>query len=172
MRRFLCRSVVLGCWAACTLVAPGVAAQQAPGEARQAAHDEVRYAELVEEMRRVADELARTDAVQRAHAALLVETGLNAQQVPLLSFSRVRLAFEATRDGGLWGIRWAITDQMPWSDRIWAQWSKLDLATVADDGVTAVAECDELSALFAMLARDLGVEGFVGLHWPYWNHTV
>jgi hypothetical protein len=23
-----------------------------------------------------------------------------------------------------------------------------------------------------MLARDLGVEGFVGLHWPYWNHTV
>jgi hypothetical protein len=133
---------------------------------------EVRYAELVEEMRRVADELAQTDGVRRAHAALLAESGLSAQQVPLLSFSRVRLAFEATRDGGLWGIRWAITDQMPWSDRIWAQWSKLDLSTVTDDGVTAVAECDELSALFALLARDLGVEGFVGLHWPYWNHTV
>jgi hypothetical protein len=134
--------------------------------------NEVRYSEFIAQMRQVADELAELKVVQQEHAALLAEHGLTADQMPLLSFSRVRLAFEATRDGGLWGIRWAITDQMPWSDRIWAQWSKLDLATMTEDGVTAVAECDELSALFAMLARDMGVEGFVGLHWPYWNHTV
>lgn len=128
--------------------------------------------ELVDAMRLVADELAQSEQVRREHAALLAEQGFTQEQLPLLSFSRVRLAFEATRDGGLWGIRWAITDQMPWSDRIWEQWRKLDLQALPDDGVTATAECDELSALFAVIARDLGVQGFVGLHWPYWNHTV
>ena len=37
---------------------------------------------------------------------------------------------------------------------------------------TATAECDELSAMFAFLARDLGVVGIVALFWPAWNHTV
>ncbi|HET9766011.1 MAG TPA: hypothetical protein VFS60_04135, partial [Thermoanaerobaculia bacterium] len=35
----------------------------------------------------------------------------------------------------------------------------------------AIAECDELSALFAFLTHSLGVRG-VGLFWPTYNHTV
>jgi hypothetical protein len=68
-------------------------------------------------------------------------------------------------------VKWAITDRMPRSDAIWEQWRAAPLDEVEPD-VTAVAECDELSALFALLARDVGVRGFVGLHWPAWNHTV
>ena len=34
-----------------------------------------------------------------------------------------------------------------------------------------MAECDELSALFAFLVRRLGVKQ-VGLFWPVWNHVV
>lgn len=153
--------------------APGDTAVEFP------AREQVSYREFIDRMRAIADELARTPAVRQAHAALLAEHNLSAEQLPVQSFSRVRLVFEATRDGGLWGIRWTITDQMPWSDRIWKQWRALDFgvnpersASLPDDAVTAYAECDELSALFAMLARDLGVAGFVGLHWPTWNHTV
>jgi hypothetical protein len=68
---------------------------------------------------------------------------------------------------------------MPWSDRIWAQWKSrafLPESPVAEGAApafpSAVGECDELGALFSILARDLGVVGFVGLHWPYWNHVV
>lgn len=179
MRHFSCWVVAVGCCVASSLSSlPAGAADEAlapPFVGR----DEVRYSEFIAQMRQVADELAELTVTQQEHAALLAAHGLTADQMPLLSFSRVRLAFEATRDGGLWGIHWAITDQMPWSDRIWTQWRKLELqrdATghelLAADAITAVAECDELSALFALLARDLGVEGFVGLHWPYWNHTV
>jgi hypothetical protein len=88
-------------------------------------------------------------------------------------FVRVRLAFEATRAGGLWGLAWRITDQEPRSDRIWAQWR--DAApTAALPTSTAIAECDELSALFAVVAHGLGLSSRsrVGLFWPTSNHTV
>jgi hypothetical protein len=179
MRRFSWWAVALGCSVIGVLSAPPVRAAEGVPTAPFVGLREVRYQEFVAQMRQVADELANREVVQQEHAKLLAEYGLSAEQMPLLSFSRVRLAFEATRDGGLWGIRWAITDQMPWSDRIWKQWSTLALGLDAAghealpaDAITAVAECDELSALFALLARDMGVEGFVGLHWPYWNHTV
>lgn len=140
---------------------------------------EVTYGEFIGEMRAVADRLAAHAAVQDAHQQLLHRTGLTPDELTLASFSRVRLAFEATRDGGLWGLRWAITDKMPWSDEIWRQWrsapsleNDADAVLFGTEAPTATAECDELSALFALIARDLGVDGFVGLHWPYWNHTV
>jgi hypothetical protein len=82
-------------------------------------------------------------------------------------YVRVKIAFEATRAGGLWGTRWQVTDQEPQSDRIWAAWATLEDVAKA----SAVAECDELSALFAFVARGLGVRD-VGLFWPTWNHTV
>jgi hypothetical protein len=126
---------------------------------------------FVGEVRRVADELAGAPEVEKSYRALLDEYDLTPGDVSAQSFSRVRLVFEATRDGGLWGIKWKITDRMPWSDAIWEQWRNLDLA-LPEPEVTAFAECDELSALFSSLARDVGVEGFVGLHWPTWNHTV
>jgi len=68
-----------------------------------------------------------------------------------------------------------VTDQLPQSDRIWAQWKALGSAS---DGTwppaTAIAECDELSALFAVVARGMGlsIRSRVGLFWPTSNHTV
>ena len=38
-------------------------------------------------------------------------------------YVKVRLAFELTRDGGLWGLRWDITNRAPDSKAIWAQWA-------------------------------------------------
>jgi hypothetical protein len=80
-----------------------------------------------------------------------------------------RLVFEATRDAGYWNLHWKITDQPPNSDRIWAQWK--NVRSVSMLAPTAIAECDELSALFAFLAGRAGVRG-IGLFYPYWNHTV
>jgi hypothetical protein len=131
----------------------------------------VSYAELIAEIRAVADELASAPEVERAYRKLLAEFSLTESELGLRSFSRVRLVFEATRDGGLWGVKWAITDRLPRSDAIWAQLRALDLSA-REPEVAAIAECDELSAWFSALARDVGVEGFVGLHWPTWNHTV
>lgn len=131
----------------------------------------VTYAELLDELRRVADELTEAPEVQRSYHALLADYALTPDDVSLQSYSRVRLVFEATRDGGFWGVRWDITDRMPWSDAVWQQWRERDW-TGEPPEITAVAECDELSALFAFLTRDLGVQGFVGLFWPTWNHTV
>ena len=80
-----------------------------------------------------------------------------------------RLLYEATRDAGLWNLHWTITDRPPNSDNIWRQWHAMGQPSALSP--TASAECDELSALFAFLARRSGVKG-VGLFWPYPNHTV
>ena len=133
--------------------------------------ESVPYPAFVAEMRRVADELATAPEVEKSYRALLAEYDLEPSDVSVESYSRVRLVFEATRDGGLWGVKWKITDRMPWSDAIWEQWKNVDFGAPEPEP-TAFAECDELSALFASLARDVGVQGFVGLHWPAWNHTV
>lgn len=87
-------------------------------------------------------------------------------------FARLRTVFEATRDGGFWRLRWAITNEWPSSKLIWQQWersAKTDLSTLP--GGSATAECDELSALTSFLAGRLGV-GHVGLFYPTWNHTI
>lgn len=140
---------------------------------------EVTYREFIDELRKIADALQVDPDVVAAHGILLEEKSLSEDELPLQSFSRARLAFESARDSGLWGIRGTVTDQMPWSDRIWQQWSTRtftpDTPVALEGGhefPTAVAECDELGALFSILARDLGIIGFVGLHWPYWNHVV
>jgi hypothetical protein len=131
----------------------------------------VSYAEFLDELRRVAARLEAAPTVREGYERLRYEYRLSEEELPLESYSRVRLVFEAARDGGLWGIRWAITDRMPWSDHIWKQWRSVDFAGDPPE-VTAIAECDELSAMFAFLARDLGVVGTVALFWPAWNHTV
>jgi hypothetical protein len=131
----------------------------------------VPYGVFVEEVRRVADSLTAASEIDRGYRALLAQHDLGPGDVSIRSYSRVRLVFEATRDGGLWGLKWAITNRMPWSDAIWQQWQEVSFDD-AEPEITAVAECDELSALFSLLARDVGIEGFVGLHWPAWNHTV
>ena len=98
---------------------------------------------------------------------------LNSEQI-YQDFIRIRTIFEATRDSGLWNIRWTITDREPNSDEIWNQWKDITTSNHFDEMnlvATASAECDELSALFALIVRDLGVKE-VGLFWPTANHTV
>ena len=119
--------------------------------------------------------LARAAPVRHDFERLFTDVVQRADEALYLDYVRVRLAFEATRAGGLWGIAWRITDQLPQSDRIWAQWRAVSLRD-ADSlpTVTAIAECDELSALFAFTARGLGLSrrSHAGLLWPTSNHTV
>lgn len=148
-----------------------VSAQAATPHLLFPGQETVTYEDFIEELRRVADELAQAPEVQKGYQALLEEYQLTPADVSPESYSRVRAIFEATRDGGLWGVRWDITNRMPWSDAIWQQWRERDWEGEVPE-ITAVAECDELSALFSFLVRDVGVDGYVGLFWPTWNHTV
>jgi hypothetical protein len=84
-------------------------------------------------------------------------------------FVIARLLYEATRDAGFWNLHWTITDQPPNSDRVWKQWRTVTAPSPVNP--TAIAECDELSALYAFLVGRAGVHG-VGLFWPTSNHTV
>jgi hypothetical protein len=84
-------------------------------------------------------------------------------------FVIVRLLYEATRDAGFWNMHWTITNMPPNSDQVWRQWK--NLREVLPTKLTAFAECDELSALYAFLVERAGVRA-VGLFWPYPNHTV
>ena len=90
-------------------------------------------------------------------------------QVSYSDYVVTRLLFEATRDAGFWNLHWVITNMPPNSDQIWRQWKTVKAPNPV--APTAIAECDELSALFAFLAGRAGVRS-VGLLWPYPNHTV
>lgn len=88
----------------------------------------------------------------------------------LQDYRRLRLLFEATRDGGFWHLRWDITDQYPSSRLIWKQWTQKPVQGAFAEP-SATAECDELSALLGMLARHAKIDN-VGLYYPTWNHTI
>ncbi len=137
--------------------------------------DEVRLESLFAALAAEVPVLARAPQVRRDFESLLPELARRDDQALYLDYVRVRLAFEATRAGGLWGLAWRITDQQPQSDRIWAQWRGLAASRGADlPAITAIAECDELSALFAFVAHAIGLSkrSQVGLLWPAANHTV
>jgi hypothetical protein len=85
-------------------------------------------------------------------------------------FTRLWALFEATRDGGWWRLRWNVTDQEPSSIQIWKAWLRSP-PTPSFSTASAVAECDEITALFSVAARRLGVRG-VGLFYPTWNHVI
>jgi hypothetical protein len=85
-------------------------------------------------------------------------------------FTRLWAVFEATRDGGWWRLRWQVTDQEPSSVQIWKAWQRSP-PTQSFATPSAVAECDEITALFSVTARRLGVRG-VGLFYPTWNHVI
>lgn len=125
---------------------------------------------LVAELERVAEELEEVPAVREDYAAFLATHGLADGEALYHDYVRVKLVFESTRDGGLWHLRWDITNESPNSEQIWRQWKR---AKVSEGAAmpTAFAECDELSALFAFLVYRLGVR-HVGLYWPQWNHVV
>ena len=128
---------------------------------------------LVAELAAVADAMEEDPTVQVAFDAFVQERGLVPTASMRRDYARVKLAFEATRDGGWWHLRWDITNRKPNSEEIWAQWQADPLLfdAAGDPLPTATAECDELSALFAFLGRKLGVDK-LGLFWPEWNHVV
>jgi hypothetical protein len=135
----------------------------------------VTYRQLLSELEKIAQNTLEPSKILQDEFAQLKKThGIAADTKNYRDFVRVRLAFEATRDSGLWQIRWAITNNKPNSDAIWRQWQKQTIPKFESEETaqeTAIAECDELSALFAFVARGLGVKK-VGLFWPTWNHTV
>lgn len=136
-----------------------------------AGRERVRVDELITELDAIADQMAEEPTVRADYEALLAAKGLTDSEALFRDYVRVKLAFEATRDGGFWHLRWDITNEKPNSEQIWRQWGK---AAPSDDEApvpTAIAECDELSALFAFVAHKLGVRN-VGLLWPQWNHVV
>jgi hypothetical protein len=111
-------------------------------------------------------------AVVRDYAAFVADHALTDTPELFRDYVRVKLAFEATRDGGWWYLRWKVTNEKPNSEKIWKQWGRAAVpSSDAPSQPTAVAECDELSALFAFVVRRLGVRR-VGLLWPVWNHVV
>lgn len=131
----------------------------------------VPLSELVAELERIADELAEVPAVREDYAAFVAAHGLVDSEALYRDYVRVKLVFESTRDGGLWHLRWDITNENPNSEQIWRQWKRAKLPEGEAVMPTAFAECDELSALFAFLVYRLGVR-HVGLYWPQWNHVV
>ncbi|HEU4537465.1 MAG TPA: hypothetical protein VFS00_25275 [Polyangiaceae bacterium] len=133
--------------------------------------DRVRLADLTTALEQIAVALEREPSVRADFEALRRAHALADDASLYRDYVRVRLVFESARDGGLWQLRWAITDREANSDAIWSQWARLGAWGGEADRPTATAECDELSALFAFLTRRLGVAR-VGLFWPTSNHTV
>ncbi len=136
-----------------------------------AGQTEVTVDELVAALDPIVEAMLAAPAVTADYEGFLLAHKLEDTPRLRLDHARVRLAFETTRDGGLWGLRWDITNREPRSDEIWSQWQALEELPEALSGHTATAECDELSALFAFIGRRLGVED-LGLFWPTGNHTV
>lgn len=143
----------------------------------------VRVDELLAALEAEVPNIAESDAVKADYEAFLERFELDDEPELYLDYVRVKIAFEATRAGGWWGLHWAITNKDANSDEIWAKWAKLprDLAVPEDPSeleplplITATAECDELSALFAFVVQRIGLsdESEVGLFWPVWNHVV
>jgi hypothetical protein len=136
----------------------------------------VSVAELLDAVALQAQEVAKSPAVRRDYQQLIAKHGLRDSDTLYADYVRVRIAFETTRAGGLWGIAWNITDKEPQSDLIWTQWQGLSTISFNDTKTptTAIAECDELSALFAFVVRRIGLSkrSQVGLFWPTSNHTV
>jgi hypothetical protein len=129
----------------------------------------VTVGELVTEVRQKAKALESSVGMRSGLQALIAAHGITPNSIRYPDYVVVRLLYEATRDAGFWNVHWQITDQPPNSDRIWRQWSAADRPSMIEP--TAIAECDELSALFSFLVQRAGVRN-VGLFWPFPNHTV
>jgi hypothetical protein len=125
--------------------------------------------ELIAQLEGLVDEVAASGPTRADYDSFVTANDLTASDGLYRDFVRVKIAFEATRAGGLWAIQWNITDREPRSDAIWTAWQGIDAGRLKQP--TAVAECDELSALFAFVVRRMGVDD-VGLFWPVWNHVV
>lgn len=152
--------------------------EPAPFAGRETVRVEELLAAIIDEL----PAIAASPAVRDDYDAFRAAFELEHDETLYLDYVRIKVAFEATRAGGWWGVEWDITNEQPNSDKIWAQWQALELgpAPATVDSltplplVTATAECDELSALFAFVVQRIGLsdESDVGLFWPVWNHVV
>lgn len=121
---------------------------------------------LVAALEGAASRAAADPGVIADQLALADRMDLPTDEAARREYARVAVVFEATREGGWWWVDWAITDAEPQSDAVWAAWAR-----PSGEAASAVAECDETSALFAFLVRRLGVND-AGLLWPRPDHTV
>jgi hypothetical protein len=136
---------------------------------------EATVGELFTAMSAQAEALGTSSILRKEYEALLARHRVQGDDALYLDFLKIRMAFEATRAGGWWGLEWQVTDREPQSDAIWPQWRALKVADGTDfPSTTAIAECDELSALFAVVAHGMSLSkrSQVGLLWPTSNHTV
>ena len=124
--------------------------------------------QLIETLNGFVEPISKSSIVRADYEQLRIANGLSEMEMTYLDYVKVRMIFESTRDGGFWNIKWDITDEEPSSKRIWQLLSQVK---VGETNITAVAECDEISAFFAFLVYRMGVKN-VGLFWPTYNHTV
>jgi hypothetical protein len=129
----------------------------------------VPLAQFVRTVREKAKTLENSSGMHSAFNSFLAAHHLSPESVRYSDFVIIRLLYEAARDAGFWNMHWSITNQPPNSDRIWNQWKAVRRPSPSEP--TAIAECDELSALYAFLVERSGVKS-VGLLWPTSNHTV
>ncbi len=132
--------------------------------------DYVSFGGFNDEISRQIKRISGSPILKEEYREFTVKNNLPVSEKSYLDFVRAKVLFEASRDCGLWHIQWNITNREPNSDNIWAQWKKQN-AKDFNRKVTAIAECDEISALYAFLCKKQGVGG-VGLFWPTNNHTV
>lgn len=129
----------------------------------------MQLSQVLSALREKSKSLESSSGMRHGFQSFTAAHKLPSESIRYSDYVLVRLLFEATRDAGFWNMHWNITDQPPNSDRIWRQWK--GVANPSFRAPTAIAECDELSALFAFLLERAGVKN-VGLFWPYANHTV
>ena len=129
----------------------------------------VPLSQFIAALRLKAKALENSRGMRNSFQSFTVAHHLSPESVHYSDYVLIRLLFEATRDAGLWNLHWQITDQPPNSDNIWRQWRAVGKPSLSEP--TAIAECDELSALYAFLVERAGVKK-VGLFWPASNHTV
>ncbi len=134
-----------------------------------AASADTSVARLVAAINAQAKSQESSAGMRRGFDAFSTEYKLPPGSVRYSDYVTARLVYESTRDAGLWGMHWSITNKPPNSDRIWQQWTGVTNPSFTKQ--TATAECDELSALYAFLVEHEGVRS-VGLFYPYPNHTV
>lgn len=126
-------------------------------------------AHLVQEIRARAKMLEGSSGMRSSFHSFTSAYKIKPESVSYSDYVIARLLYEAARDAGFWNMHWRITNMPPNSDQVWRQWKTVQ--QVSPLIPTALAECDQLSALYAFLVERSGVRR-VGLFWPYPNHTV
>jgi hypothetical protein len=164
---FYCMRICI-CWAVFVVVAIGYAAEPKSAPAANSIAG-VKLVDLVAQLQNKTKILEGTSGMKQGFETFTAAYQLPPGSVKYSDYALARLLFEAARDAGFWNLHWKITNREPNSDNIWRQWK--DVQEPSPLSPTAIAECDELSALYAFLAGRSGVRG-MGLFWPYGNHTV